>query len=142
MVGLRALFVLATAATGILAEQWPCNRVHQVPGSPNRRFRSNASQPEVPFAPENEFIKWLRAIVANDQGGKLSSVFTNGSIPDNINHIADLLRHLNLPDSDSLPQPAYDPTHQQPLRGDIAEAQSLLAYLKFPVNLLCITSKD
>ena len=115
-----------------VAKSWPYNRVlsHDKEGL---RFTPNSSAPEFSSAPKDHFVHWFRGIVDKDEG-QLMNIFKNGTIPEHIKTLDQLIHHLQLPD------PTPD-TRKTP-NSAIEYAQLLFKNLDYPLDPRCTINKS
>ena len=102
MPGFHLYTVLVTLLSILLAvEAWPYERFH------GRILESgavaaNKARPEYKREAKSSFLDWLRLVVRTDMTGRLEEIFTNGTLPHDINQFIDLTKHIRLPDTNEL----------------------------------------
>ncbi|KAH6980144.1 heme peroxidase [Fusarium venenatum] len=142
---MRQFFFLA-AFTGLIglakSDTWPYDRY---PARKDAGFVGNLPNdppPEFHSEPPDLFVDWLRSVVNRNDSLELQNVFKNGTIPDHVNSIDDLILHVKTPKEPTTPvlgppipikAPAYDPQ---------TEAARLFRHLNYPLDPRCLINKS
>ena len=140
------LTCLGTSFSLVVGEPWPYSR-YNPHGHRGKAPHGSLPDPpsELPDAPSelpDLFVDWFRNLVNRNDSYRLQSIFKNGTIPDEVKSLSELVDHMDIPDS-SIP-PVLGP--QLPVRGPAydphSEADDLFNNLGYALDPRCTINKS
>ena len=133
-------YILLTSFRAVLssAETWPYDRYHGCVLD-SGAVKVNNSHPEYKHEPPNHFLDWFHSIVKNDTTGRLESIFTNGTVPLEINHFDDLIDYFNIPDAAQFDN--HTTSGLQIPNAPWAEATRVFNHLGFDLDPRCTSDR-
>lgn len=121
-----------------VAKPWPYDRVysHKKEGL---RLTPNVSSSET-STHKDHFVHWFRGIVDKDED-QLMNIFKNGTIPEHIVTLDQLIDHIQLPEK-PLTGPLTQNDTRNPPSSASEQAQRLFKHLNYPLDPRCTINKS